>query len=106
MGDFILESWYLLILLLAILFVTFQLVKWRDLFLFLDLLLYQMHGAFECSILFFYLTFFNGIDFLCFLSVLLCVCLFLFLETMAMFFKILTMFLKLHQKYEILQFFL
>jgi hypothetical protein len=39
MGDFILESWHLLVLLLAILFATFQLVKWRDLLTFLNLLL-------------------------------------------------------------------
>jgi len=73
MGDFILGSWHLLILLLAILFVAFQLVKWRDLFIFLDLLLLSNAWCLCMLNSIFLFNFLNGIDFLCFLFVLLCV---------------------------------
>jgi hypothetical protein len=70
MEDFILGSWHLVILLITILFVTFQLVKWRDLLIFWTYYLYKMHSAFVC-VFFFWVTFFNKINFLCFLLMLL-----------------------------------
>lgn len=109
MGDFILGSWHLLILLLAILLVTFEPVKWRDLFIFLDLLLLSNAWCLCMLNSIFLLIFLNGIDFLCFLLVLLC--LFFFLGSLFgnygnIFSNFWVFFLKLHQKCKICNFFL
>jgi hypothetical protein len=72
--DFILGSQ--LVLILAILFTTFQLVKWRDLLIFLDLLLLLDAQCFCMLNSILLVTFLNGIDFLCFLLVLLLLCFF------------------------------
>jgi hypothetical protein len=101
MGDFILGSWHLLVLLLTILITSFQLVKWKDLlhlsdaqclcmlyvFILYNFLQWNWFFMFPFSVVVFFLF-----QFCC-------------LETMVKLFNILEFFSNLHQKYEILNFF-
>jgi hypothetical protein len=97
MGDFILGYWHLLILLLAIFFCNIPTCQMEG-----PIYLFGPTIFIKCMVplyaqFYFCLTFLNGIDFLCFLSV------FFFLFGNYGNFDF---FLKLHKKYEKLQFFL